>query len=135
AWKDVRAKAVRLRHSGQVMTRAANPDIIASQVTGDHGTYEVMVIRSNIFQGSSAVDSWSCECPWGQWAFKREHTFVGRMCSHAYATLLELQALGKAKTQNPVYRNAPGIGFDPSTLRNRRSPRRRSSREAAYDDV
>lgn len=127
AWKDVRAKAVRLRHSGQVMTRAATPDAIASQVTGDHGTYEVMVFRSNYFTGNSSVDSWSCECPWGKWAFKREHSFVGRLCSHAYATLLELQALGKSKSQNPVYRNQPGIAFDPSQMRNRRSPRRRSS--------
>lgn len=109
AWKDVRAKAVRLRHSGQVMTRAATPDVIASQVTGDHGTYEVMVFRSNYFTGSSAVDSWSCECPWGQWAFKREHSFVGRLCSHAYATLMELQALTKSKARNPVFRNHPAI--------------------------
>ena len=109
AWKDVRAKAVRLRHSGQVMTHAANPDVIAAQVTGDHGTYEVMVIRSNIFQGSSAVDSWTCECPWGQWAWKREHAFVGRMCSHAYASLMELQSLSKSKKPNPKFRNQPTV--------------------------
>lgn len=133
AWKDVRAKATRLRRSGQVMTRAANPDVIAAQVTGDHGTYEVMVFRSNYFTGSSAVDSWSCECPWGKWAFKREFSFVGRLCSHAYASLLELQALGKSKAQNPVYRNQPGIAFDPSQMRNRRSPRRRSSITAGFD--
>lgn len=126
AWKDVRAKAVRLRHSGQVMTHAANPDVIAAQVTGDHGTYEVMVIRSNIFQGSSAVDSWTCECPWGQWAFQRSDKFMGRLCSHAYASLLELQSMTRSKTHNPRFRNSPGIGFDPSTLRNRR----RSSRTA-----
>lgn len=119
AWKDVRAKAVRLRHSGQVMTHAANPDIIATQVTGDHGTYEVMVIRSNIFQGSSAVDSWSCECPWGQWAFQRSDKFMGRLCSHAYASLLELQAMTRSKTPNPRFRDTPGIGFDMSEVRNR----------------
>ena len=109
AWKDVRAKAVRLRRSGQVNLQAANPDIIATQVTGDHGTYECLVVRSNIFQGNSAVDSWSCNCPWGQWAFKREHKFVGRLCSHAYASLLELQALMKSKAVNPRFRNTPGI--------------------------
>ena len=109
AWADVRAKAVRLRKSGQVNTRGATPDIILSQVTGDHGTYEVVVRRSNIFQGSSAVDEWSCECPWGQWAFKREHTFVGRLCSHAYATLMELQALSRMKNPSPVFRNQPAV--------------------------
>ena len=131
AWKDVRAKAVRLRKSGQVMTHAANPDIIASQVTGDHGTYEVMVIRSNIFQGSSAVDSWSCECPWGQWAFVRDDKFLGRMCSHAYASLMELQAMTRSKTPNPRFRDTPGIGFDMSEVRNRR----RSSRTVESMDV
>lgn len=109
AWKDVRAKAVRLRKSGQVNLRGATPDVIATQVTGDHGTYEVMVMRSNIFQGSSAVDSWSCECPWGQWAWKREHSFVGRMCSHAYASLMELQSLSKSKKPNPKFRNHPAV--------------------------
>ena len=117
AWKDVAAKARRLRHSGQVMTRAAHPDRIASQVTGDHGTYEVIVIRSNIFQGNSAVDAWSCECPWGQWAFKREHSFVGRLCSHAYATLMELQALNnsKTRTKNPVWSETPHYNFSSRT--------------------
>ena len=131
AWKDVRAKAVRLRHSGQVMTHAANPDIIATQVTGDHGTYEVMVIRSNIFQGSSAVDSWTCECPWGQWAFVRDDKFLGRMCSHAYASLMELQAMTRSKNPNPRFRDTPGIGFDMSEVRNRV----RSSRTAESMDV
>ena len=109
AWKDVRAKAVRLRKSGQINLRGATPDVIAAQVTGDHGTYEVMVMRSNIFQGNSAVDSWTCECPWGQWAWKREHSFVGRMCSHAYASLMELQSLSKSKNPNPKFRNHPAV--------------------------
>lgn len=120
AWKDVRAKAVRLRRSGQINLQAASPDVIATQVTGDHGTYEVLVIRSNYFTGSSAVDSWTCECPWGQWAFKREHSFVGRLCSHAYASLLELQSLMKQNRPNPRFRDQQNIF---------------SSRTAAYDDV
>lgn len=109
AWADVRAKAVRLRKSGQINTRGATPDIIMAQVTGDHGTYEVIVRRSNIFQGNSSVDEWSCECPWGQWAFKREQKFVGRLCSHAYATLLELQSMTRSNKPNPKFRNHPAI--------------------------
>ena len=109
AWADVRAKAVRLRKSGQINTRGATPDIIMAQVTGDHGTYEVIVRRSNIFQGNSSVDEWSCECPWGQWAFKREHKFVGRLCSHAYATLMELQSMTRSNKPNPKFRNQPAI--------------------------
>jgi hypothetical protein len=31
-------------------------------------------------------------CGWGEWAFKRQVTYVGRMCSHAYATLMEAQS-------------------------------------------
>ena len=97
AWKDVAAKARRLRSTGQVMTQAANPRVITTIVNGDHDVYDCLIVRGNILEGNSAVTQWSCSCPWGQWAFKREHTFVGRLCSHAYASLIELQALHKSK--------------------------------------
>jgi hypothetical protein len=98
AWKDVAAKARRLRASGQVMTQAANPRVITTIVNGDHDVYDCLIVRGNIVEGDSAVTQWSCSCPWGQWAFQREHTFVGRLCSHAYASLMELQSLHKNKS-------------------------------------
>lgn len=97
AWADVRKKAIRLRRGGQVQLEAANPSAIVATVTGDHGIYDVAVLRGNILTGSSAITEWSCSCPWGDWAFERQHTFVGRLCSHAYAAYLELQALNKRK--------------------------------------
>lgn len=92
AWADVRAKATRLRRSGNVQTDAINPVAIVATVTGDHGIYEVAVIRGSQYQGSSHVSEWSCSCPWGDWAFERQNTYVGRLCSHAYAALQELRA-------------------------------------------
>lgn len=96
AWADVRKKALRLRSSGAIQLEAANPQAIVATVTGDHGIYDVAVIRGNVFTGSSAVTDWTCSCPWGDWAFDRM-TYVGRLCSHAYAALLELQSLTKRK--------------------------------------
>lgn len=97
AWADVRKKATRLRRDGQVQMEAANPTAIVATVTGDHGIYQVAVLRSSALVGSSAVSEWTCSCPWGDWAFERQHTFVGRLCSHAYAALQELRSLTMRK--------------------------------------
>lgn len=109
AWADVRKKAVRLRRTGMVDMEAANPSAIVAMVTGDHGIYETIVIRGSVFTGSSAITEWSCSCPWGDWAFERQHTFVGRLCSHAYASLLELQALNKRKEKPEGWRNTASV--------------------------
>jgi len=97
AWADVRAKATRLRRSGAVQLEAANPTAIVATVTGDHGVYTVAVLRGSALTGNSSVSEWSCSCPWGDWAFEREHTYVGRLCSHAYAALQELRSLTMRK--------------------------------------
>ena len=102
AWADVRKKAIRLRTSGAIQLEAANPTAIVARVTGDHGIYDVAVIRGNALTGSSAITDWTCSCPWGDWAFEREKTFVGRLCSHAYAAYLELRSLaGKRRKEKP----------------------------------
>lgn len=95
AWADVRAKATRLRRSGAIALQAASPVAIVATVTGDHGTYEVAVVRG--FESSGSVSEWSCSCPWGDWAFERQATYVGRLCSHAYAALQEHRALNMRK--------------------------------------
>lgn len=101
AWSDVRAKASRLRRSGNVQVEAANPTSIVAVVTGDHGIYDVAVLRGSALTGSSAVTEWTCSCPWGDWAFERQHTYVGRLCSHAYASLLELRAMQMRRNKGP----------------------------------
>lgn len=92
AWKDVRAKAVRLRTTGSVNTTSVTPRAIYATVKGDHGTYETIVVRGGAVVGSGSITEWACSCPWGQHAFLRQHTYVGRLCSHAYAAYMELQS-------------------------------------------
>ena len=108
AWADVRAKATRLRRSGAVQLDAANSTAIIATVTGDHGVYDVAVLRGSALTGNSAVQEWSCSCPWGDWAFERERTFVGRLCSHAYAAFQELRALTMRK-EKPKDWNHPAV--------------------------
>lgn len=99
AWKDVRKKAVRLRREGALDVMAANHQAIYGQVQGDHGRYETIVVRAGAIVGDAAISEWSCTCKWGQWAFKRQMTYVGRLCSHAYSMYLELQSLARRKNK------------------------------------
>lgn len=90
AWNDVRSKAVRLRKEGRVSLVRHDKNIIAARVRGDHGVYNTVIYRQEA-EDKYSVTTWECTCPWGQWAFKRKFLF-GRMCSHAYATLMEAQS-------------------------------------------
>lgn len=76
-------------------------DVVVMEVRGDHDTYEVELYRQDPW--TFAVSSWSCSCPWGDWAFKRQVTFVGRFCSHALAALFETQSQENRK-DSPLYR-------------------------------
>lgn len=95
AWKDVAAKAKRLRADGAVHPEDIGPNRIMATVDGDNATYRTLVLRgpgyAGIGKGPNSA-TFSCTCSWGKWAFKRQFTFVGRMCSHALATLWELQS-------------------------------------------
>lgn len=91
SWSDVRNKAVALRKLGAVTILRLDPDVVTAQVIGEHGLYNVALYRQD--PNSHSLSSWECDCPWGEWAFKREHQYVGRMCSHAYAVLMEAQSL------------------------------------------
>ena len=94
AWRDVQRKAKRLRSEGRVNVKEASPEAIYASVDGDNGTYDVIIVRGNVFDlGGQSVTSWHCGCDWGQWAFKRRLTYVGRFCSHAYATYQEMRAM------------------------------------------
>lgn len=95
AWSDVRKKAMRLRAEGRVHTEDLAPDRIYASVEGDHGTYETMISKKGAFGGyggGHAISNWHCSCEWGKWAFQRRYTFVGRLCSHGYATYLTMQS-------------------------------------------
>ena len=91
AWADVRKKAVRLRKEGAVHVSYYEPKQIQAMVTGDNGTYDTAVSRKNAF--GNGVTYYDCSCPWGQWAFKRQYTYVGRFCSHGLAAYHEMQSL------------------------------------------
>ncbi len=77
AWKDVRAKAMRLKREGAVHVKVAAPNRIKAVVDGDTGIYDVLVIKEG---NSNSISQWYCGCAWGRWAFKRKRSFVGRLC-------------------------------------------------------
>jgi hypothetical protein len=91
AWKDVRAKAMRLKTSGAVHVKDIAPSRIMASVDGDHGTYDVTILKGASY-GDQSIANWHCGCEWGRWAFKRKFSYVGRLCSHAYASYLTMQS-------------------------------------------
>jgi len=103
AWKDVRKKALRLRREGKVDVQDVGPNRIYARVEGDHGTYNVVMANgSKGGKSGYGLLRWSCTCPWGHWQWKRQSSFIGRTCSHAYATYLEMQSQAtKGKRANP----------------------------------
>lgn len=94
AWSDVRQKAQRLRREGRVHVNHVTPQHIYATVNGDSGTYDTMIVKgaSGAFSGGQSIANWSCDCEWGKWAFQRKVSYVGRLCSHAYAAYLDMQS-------------------------------------------
>ena len=111
AWKDVRKKAMRLKTSGAVHVKDIAPGRIMASVDGDHGTYDVTILKGATYGGAqgNSISNWHCACEWGKWAFRRKFTFVGRLCSHAYASYLTMQSEA-LKGQRPKRRN-PSDGY------------------------
>lgn len=60
AWRDVQAKAKRIRSEGGVTIVVASNDGIGGQVTGDHGTYEALLVYA---PGTRKVADWTCFLP------------------------------------------------------------------------
>ena len=89
AWTDVRRKAQRLRREGRVHVLHRGPGNIYANVEGDTGTYTTMIAKTG---NTQSIDKWACSCEWGRWAFQRKISYVGRLCSHGYASYLELQS-------------------------------------------
>lgn len=90
AWADVRKKASRLFRGGMVTVKKITPREIFASVVGDNGTYDTQVHRKNAF--GQGVTWWDCDCAWGKHAYLRQRTFIGRMCSHAFATYTAMQS-------------------------------------------
>lgn len=90
AWNDVRQKAQRLRREGRVHVLHKQSGNIYANVDGDHGNYSVMISKVGV--RNQSIDKWACSCDWGKWAFLRKISYVGRLCSHGYATYLELMS-------------------------------------------
>jgi 8-oxo-dGTP pyrophosphatase MutT (NUDIX family) len=90
AWSDVRSKAKRIRSEGKVMIKVATSEGLAGVVEGDNGAYDNMITYR---PGTRKIADWSCDCKWGEWAWKRI-TFHGRQCSHSLALQYEAQSRG-----------------------------------------
>lgn len=110
SWRDVRQKASRLRNEGKVTVKDISPDRIYATVQGDTGTYETLITKGSSLGGYDAhnsygdqhVGNWHCSCKWGNWAFKRRFTFIGRLCSHGLACYHEMQSIhAKADGRDP----------------------------------
>jgi 8-oxo-dGTP pyrophosphatase MutT (NUDIX family) len=94
AWRDVRAKAVRIRREGGVSIVSVLVDGITGHVNGDTGIYETQI---NYVPGTFKVGFWQCGCAWAAYAWGRSpafRRFEGRMCSHALALTYEAQSRG-----------------------------------------
>jgi hypothetical protein len=94
AWTDVRQKAQRLRREGRVHVNHVTPQHIYATVDGDHASYDTMIVKgaAGAFTGGQQIAQWYCDCDWGKWAFQRKFSYVGRLCSHAYAAYLDMQS-------------------------------------------
>jgi hypothetical protein len=94
AWRDVVAKAKRIRTEGRLRVTLASDGYVFGEVKGDHHVYETGLQR---MPGKVAAHSWSCGCKWGAYHWGADDDFsrfAGRMCSHALALQYEAQSRG-----------------------------------------
>ena len=68
AWKDVRAKAKRIRESGGVRIAASHDNVIVGHIKGDNGVYETEIVS---FPGKRNAATWSCGCKWSSYSWGR----------------------------------------------------------------
>jgi hypothetical protein len=93
AWRDVVAKAKRIRKEGRVRITHASPGVVIGAVSGDHDVYETGIQRPA--HKPQTIQFWACGCPWG--SFHQDPSrigsrFAGRPCSHVMALQFESQA-------------------------------------------
>ncbi|MEV7675098.1 hypothetical protein [Streptomyces sp. NPDC088752] len=108
AWKDVVAKAKRIRSEGGVRVTMASDGLIFAEVKGDTEVYEAGLQR---LPNRQAIHSWSCGCKWGAYHWGADDDFskyAGRMCSHALALQYEAQSRGMFGREVGVDEARPG---------------------------
>lgn len=108
-WRDVQAKAKRIRATGGVRITLASEGIVYGEVRGDHHTYETGVQR--LPGGRHGVATYACGCKWGAYHWGAEDDlsrFAGRMCSHALALHWEAQSRGMFGKQISPDTKKPG---------------------------
>ncbi len=94
AWKDVVAKAKKIRSESGVTIVSASGDTVIGHVKGETNVYETGIQR---VVGGQSIAAWSCGCAWGayHWGAPDDFSrFAGRMCSHALALQYEAQSRG-----------------------------------------
>ncbi len=93
AWKDVVAKAKRIRTAGRVRITHASAGMVIGQVGGDHDVYESGIQRPP--GRPQTIQFWACGCPWA--SFHQDKSlgtrYAGRPCSHVMA--LQFEALSR----------------------------------------
>lgn len=95
SWRDVQAKAKRMRAEGKVRIVMARNSLVIGEVEGDHATYESGIQTYPGRPGS--VMAYICGCPWATFHQNEEKgfsRFAGRMCSHALAIRYEASSRG-----------------------------------------
>lgn len=93
SWRDVVAKAKRIRRAGRVRITHASAGMVIGQVGGDHDTYESGIQRPP--GHPQTIQHWACGCPWA--SFRQDKSLPGRLngrpCSHVMA--LQFEALSR----------------------------------------
>lgn len=92
AWRDVQAKAKRLRTDGKVRIISVSGATVSAEVRGDNNLYRTSIQMS---PGGNSVAMWECGCAWASYSWGRTgkwKRYEGRMCSHALALTYEAQA-------------------------------------------
>lgn len=111
-WQDIENKARRLIDSGNVHIVRNGANNIVSHVWGDHGDYDVEIGRDD--PNSRAITSWTCGCPWDQFAWQRTRQwkkYEGRPCAHVLATFWQSQMFPIDEENTPgmsVLKTNPG---------------------------
>jgi 8-oxo-dGTP pyrophosphatase MutT (NUDIX family) len=115
AWRDVQAKAKKIRSEGHVRILSATDGYVVGEVRGDSNIYQSSLMR---VPGSKGVAMWECGCAWANYSWARSgrwKKYEGRMCSHALALNYEAASRGwggkevKEDRMAPKWRNDPTV--------------------------
>ena len=61
SWKDIQAKAKRIREDGHVRIISSTPAFIVGEVRGDTNIYQATLMREG---NSKKIALWECGCAW-----------------------------------------------------------------------